>query len=88
LFTAAGRKTAHLVPTWQDLEVLEATDKALSPLADFTDMFSEKNVTFSALIPILKQMEDNKLSRNSDDTASFASSTKDCNRQEPLKSCT
>ena len=33
---SADRKTAHLVPTWQDLKVLKAIDKALSPLADFT----------------------------------------------------
>jgi len=46
---SADRKTAHLVPTWQDLEVLESIDKALSPLADFTDILSgEKYVTFSA----------------------------------------
>ena len=49
------RKTAHLVPTWQDLEVLESINKALAPLADFTDILSgEKYVTFSALVPLLK----------------------------------
>jgi len=67
---SADRKTAHLVPTWQDLEVLESIDKALSPLADFTDTFSgEKSITFSALNPILKHMADNELCENSEDTA-------------------
>ena len=41
------RKTAHLVPTWQDLEMLESINKALTPLTDFTDILSgEKCVTF------------------------------------------
>ena len=42
---SADRKTAHLVPTWQDLEVLEDIDKALSPLADFTAIFSGENMS-------------------------------------------
>jgi len=51
----ADKNIAHLVPTLQDLEVLESIDKALSPLADFIDIFSrEKYVTFSALNPIFK----------------------------------
>ena len=44
-------------------------DKALSPLANFTDIFSgEKYVTFSPLSPILKHLEDNELYENSEDT--------------------
>ncbi|CAM4568501.1 unnamed protein product [Leuciscus chuanchicus] len=35
------KKTRHLVPTWQDLEVLEAVQKVLKPLQDFTDALSE-----------------------------------------------
>jgi len=34
------RKTAHLVSTWQDLEVLESINKVLASLADFTDILS------------------------------------------------
>ena len=63
------RKTAHLVPTWQDLEVLESINKALVPLADFTDIFSgEKYVTFSALIPLLKHIIDDVLCEDNEDT--------------------
>ena len=32
------RETSHLIPTWQDIGVLEAIDAALKPLADFTDI--------------------------------------------------
>ena len=63
------RKTAHLVPTWQDLEVLESINKALAPLADFTDILSgEKYVTFSALIPLLKHIIDDVLQHDEEDT--------------------
>ena len=63
------RKTAHLVPTWQDLEVLESINKALAPLADFTDILSgEKYVTFSALIPPLKHIIDDVLQHDEEDT--------------------
>ena len=62
------RKTAHLVPTWQDLEVLESINKALAPLADFTDILSgEKYVTFSALIPLLKHIIDDVLQHDEED---------------------
>lgn len=36
---SVDRKTAHLVPTWQNLEVSESIDKTLSLLADFTEIF-------------------------------------------------
>ena len=66
---SVDRKTAHLVPTWQDLEVLESINKALAPLADFTDILSgEKYVTFSALIPLLKHITDDVLSDDKEDT--------------------
>ena len=63
------RKTAHLVPTWQNLEVLESINKALTPLADYTDILSgEKYVTFSALIPLLKHITDDVLCDDEEDT--------------------
>lgn len=34
---AADKKSRHLVPTWQDIDVLESVNKALSPLQEFTD---------------------------------------------------
>ena len=66
---SVDRKTAHLVPTWQNLEVLESINKALSPLADFADILSgEKYVTFSALIPLLKHITDDVLCDDEDTT--------------------
>ena len=37
---ATDRKHSHLIPTWQDLDVLESMRGALGPLEDFTDMLS------------------------------------------------
>lgn len=37
---SADKKTRRLVLTWQDIEVLEAVQKALKPLHDFTDALS------------------------------------------------
>ena len=66
---STDRKTAHLVPTWQDVEVLESLNKALAPLADFTDILSgEKYVTFSALIPLLTHITDDVLCDDEEDT--------------------
>ena len=66
---SVDRKTAHLVPTWQNLEVLESINKVLAPLADFTDILSgEKYVTFSALIPLLKHITDDVLCDDEEDT--------------------
>ena len=48
------RKCSHLIPTWQDVEVLQSIHVVLSPLADFTDMLSgEERVTASAIKPLL-----------------------------------
>ena len=62
------RDTAHLVPTWQDLEILEAIDAAIAPLADFTDIMSRsKYVTISALKPILHRLQVQELAAKDDD---------------------
>ncbi|KAJ8012601.1 hypothetical protein DPEC_G00044560 [Dallia pectoralis] len=34
------KKTRPLVPTWQDVDVIESIDAALSPLLEFTDALS------------------------------------------------
>ena len=31
------RKTSHLIPSWQDIDVLESISKALSPISKLTD---------------------------------------------------
>ena len=41
---------------WQNLDVLQAIDSAISPLSTLTDILSgEKYVTISAVLPMLKQ---------------------------------
>lgn len=51
---SADKKTRHLVLTWQDIEVLEAIQRALKPLQDFTDALSgEEYVTLSYIRPVL-----------------------------------
>lgn len=37
---SADRNTTHLVPTWQDIDVLQSIDQALTPLSSLTDMLS------------------------------------------------
>lgn len=52
---SADRKACHLVPTWQDIAVLQSINKALSPLSSLTDMLSgETNVTASVVLPMIK----------------------------------
>lgn len=44
--------------TWQDISVLESVNKALKPVADFTDILSGENyVTVSSLVPMLGHLE-------------------------------
>ena len=48
------KKTRHLVPTWQDTDVLESINNALGPLQEFTDALSgEAYVSVSYLKPVL-----------------------------------
>ena len=47
--------TSNIVPTWQDLDVLQAINQAVSPLSSLTDILSgEQYVTVSAVLPMLK----------------------------------
>lgn len=48
------KKTRSLVPTWQDVDVLESIDAALSSLLEFTDALSgESYVSVSFLKPVM-----------------------------------
>ena len=62
-------KTAHLIATWQDIEVLELINKALAPLADLTDIISgEDYVIISTVKPLLHHICTKALAEESDDT--------------------
>ncbi|XP_077467105.1 E3 SUMO-protein ligase ZBED1 [Stigmatopora argus] len=51
---SSEQKSRHLVPTWHDIEVLDAINKALQPLIEFTEaLFSEKYVSLSYVKPVL-----------------------------------
>ena len=54
----ADSKTSHLIPTWQDIDVLESIAKALSPNSDLTDFLSgENHVTVSSILPVLHNLK-------------------------------
>lgn len=66
---SGDRKTAHLIPKWQDVEVLESVQAAIGPLADFTDILSgEDRVTLSSVKPVLHILKERVLSVADDDT--------------------
>ena len=66
---SADRKTTHLIPTWQDTDVFESLDKALSPVAEFTNIMSmEHHVTVSSLRLLLHHLETEVLLQKEDDT--------------------
>lgn len=63
------KKHRHLIPTWQDVEVLESVNKALGPLLEFTDALSgEQQFTVSYVTPVLSLFNNDVLAVQSDDT--------------------
>ncbi|XP_033995699.1 zinc finger BED domain-containing protein 1-like [Trematomus bernacchii] len=66
---SSDRKTRHLSLTWQDVDVLEAINKSLSPLVEFTDTLSgEKYVSVSFFKPTLHLFNNSLLAVQEDDT--------------------
>ncbi|XP_057183139.1 E3 SUMO-protein ligase ZBED1-like [Triplophysa rosa] len=66
---SADKKTRHLAPSWQDIDVLESVCKALNPLADFTNALSgEEYVSVSYLKPVLKHFNEEVLKHVADDS--------------------
>ncbi|KAL3971629.1 C-C chemokine receptor type 4 [Sarotherodon galilaeus] len=65
----ADKKTRHLVPSWQDVALLESLNKALGPLFEFTDALSgEGYVSVSFLKPVLHLFNNEILSQKDGDT--------------------
>ena len=63
------RKTAHLVPTWQDLEVFRVHQQSTGSIGRlYRHTFWRKYVTFSALVPLLKHVTDDILCEDEDNT--------------------
>ena len=66
---SADRMKSQLIPSWQDIEVLEAINKALTPVADLTDLLSgERYVSISAVKPVLSHMSTEALAESDDNT--------------------
>lgn len=63
------KKTHHLVPTWQDTDVLESINNALGPLQEFTDALSgEAYVSVSYLKPVLHLLRTSTLTESDEDS--------------------
>ncbi|XP_051798998.1 zinc finger BED domain-containing protein 4-like [Acanthochromis polyacanthus] len=63
------KKMRHLVPTWQDIDVLESINSALGPLQEFTDALSgEAYVSVSYLKPVLHLLRTSILTEKDEDT--------------------
>ena len=63
------RKTTHLIPTWQDIQVWESISSALSPIADLTDLLSgDSHVTVSSIQPVLRNLRHKVLVEKESDT--------------------
>ena len=62
-------KTCHLVPTWQDIDVLQSVHYGVKNLVDFTDMLSgEERVTLSTLRAVLNIPKNEVLVKSPVDT--------------------
>ena len=69
LVLSQGRKVSHLVPTWQDFDVLESVIKAVKGFSDLTDLLSgERRVTCSAIKPLIEVINKNILSPKTGDS--------------------
>ncbi|XP_058254633.1 E3 SUMO-protein ligase ZBED1-like [Hemibagrus wyckioides] len=66
---SSDKKSRHLIPTWQDTDVLEAINKSLQPLVKFTDALSgETYVSVSFVKPALHLFNSSILKVTDDDT--------------------
>ncbi|XP_045069953.1 E3 SUMO-protein ligase ZBED1-like [Coregonus clupeaformis] len=66
---SGDRYARSLIPTWQDIDVLESIHKALHPLLEFTDALSgEEYVSISYLKPVLHLFATSVLAEDAEDT--------------------
>jgi len=65
---ADDKKSRHLIPSWADLDDLEAVNRGLSPLMEFTDALSgEEYVTISFVKHVLHILNSRVLAEEEDD---------------------
>jgi len=66
---SGDRYARSLIPTWQDMDVMESIHKALHPLLEFTDALSgEEYVSISYLKPVLHLFATSVLAEDAEDT--------------------
>ena len=66
---SSDHKACHLIPSWQDIDVLQSIDRALAPISSLTDILSaDSYVTISAILPILHLVNIKFLKEAEDDT--------------------
>ncbi|KAF0031713.1 hypothetical protein F2P81_016268 [Scophthalmus maximus] len=66
---SSDKNNRHLIPMWQDIDVLESMNAALTLLLEFTDSLSgESYVTVSYVKPVLHLFRSNLLKVNEGDT--------------------
>jgi hypothetical protein len=65
----ADKDTRRLIPSWQDIDVMESIEVVLGPLFDFTDSLSgEKYISVSLVKPVLRLFEEQQLCPADEDT--------------------
>ena len=70
LVLSVDHKHSHLLPTWQDIEVLEVINDVLSPLVDLTDLLSgEQYVSVSSIKPVISHIHNDALAEKDDDVS-------------------
>lgn len=66
---SADKKLRHLIPTWQDIDVLESVSKSLGPMLDFTDALSgDEYVNVIFVKPVLQLFNTSLLEMREEDT--------------------
>ncbi len=74
---SSDRKLRHLTLSWQDIDVLDAINKSLSPLVEFTDTLSgEKYISVSLLKPTLLLFSNSILEVQEDNDTDLTKSIK------------
>lgn len=64
---SVDRKMRHLIPHWQEIDVLESVSRSLGPLLDFTDALSGE-VSVSFVKPVLHLLNNSVLVVQEEDT--------------------
>ena len=65
---SGDRKAEYLIPTWQDIDVLESVQAAVGPLADFTDVLSSEQLVTVSSKPVLCMLKRNVLAEAGSNT--------------------